>query len=261
MGLKSLPPQDWLTVEPEDEALLTERGRILDARRDEALGWLPGSEAAVQELGEEILLWRERRGHSTAGRMAAPGRPADAGATLERLGRSVAEDLCLIDAEGESSPRLVAGVVCFPNRWRLTEQLGRGMDGIHAPVPDYATKLAGSVDRFLRTLETGKAFGRLNWSLLANPELFQPETLDPAPGGVAPWLRLEWQTFYRLPRSRSILFGIRTHRIPWRSAPQPDRAALLAQIRGLAPAWIAYKGLDRLASSLDEPDARTETHT
>jgi hypothetical protein len=255
MGLKSLPEHGWLANESEDEALLRERRRILDERRDEVVGWMPGSEASIQELGERIQAWQVRFGGESAEAPPKPGIEAGAGEWLEWLGRFVAEDLCLIDAASEAPPRLTAGVVCFPNRWRLAEQLGRGMDRVHAPVPDYAEKLADPVDRFLRTLATDQAFGRLNWSLLASPAWFQPETLAAKPGAVTPWLRLEWQTFCRLPRSRAILFAIRTHQTPWRSLPQASREALLGQIRTLSPAWMAYKGLDRIESSLREPAA------
>jgi hypothetical protein len=100
-----------------------------------------------------------------------------------------------------------------------------------------------------------KPVWRLNWSVIDDPELFQPET-RPRPASAPPvtavnagqwlWVRMERQTLRRLPRSGDILFTIRIYRHPLADlADQPDRAArLAAALQGLDPDMAAYKSLE-----------------
>ena len=92
---------------------------------------------------------------------------------LDIAGRLVQEDLCILQ-EVDGELRLTAGVLCFPNRWRLSDKLGRPMMAIHEPVPSYAERLGKPVDRFIGLLAPDRPVWRLNWSLMDNPMLFQP---------------------------------------------------------------------------------------
>ena len=67
-----------------------------------------------------------------------------------------------------------AASLCFPSRWRLLDKIGKPLAAVHGPVPLYAERLAGPVDRFMRNLKPGHIASRLNWSLLDDPALFQP---------------------------------------------------------------------------------------
>ena len=247
MGLEALDASAWLREEPGDADLLAERARLLAERRSEVMAWTPDSTEAVAELAREVEAWLRQRGRvGLLGQTLADGEVEE---RLARLAVTVAEDLCLIDV-GAPEPRLIAGVVCFPNRWSLGEKIGASMVWIHRPVPEYANRLAVPVDRFLQTLDPGMARGRLNWSLCGHSDWFQAYHPEREPDIDGPWLRLEWQTFRRLPASGAVLFAIRTLQTPWRQAPQATREDLLAQIAAMPPAWSAYKGIDGLRSRL-----------
>ncbi len=138
---------------------------------------------------------------------------------LERLGRSVQEDCCLL-SRGTDEWLLDAAILCFPSRWRLADKLGRPLTDVHAPVPRYAPKLADRVTTLLDRLGDRTVLRR-NWFIHPDPSLFQP--LRP-PGGdpVVPaadcgsklFLRSERQTLRVLPSTGWIVFTIRIQQCP-----------------------------------------------
>ena len=230
MGLESLALEDWLKAQPGDEALLTQRTNLIAAHASDVLAALPEADAAVAELA--ALLNVETTGGSLP--------------TLARLGRAVAEDLCILTA-AEDGYRLTAGVLCFPNRWRLAEKIGGNVLAVHGPVPDYAASLSAGVDRFMTRLRPDRAFIRSNWGLVDRADLFVPEptpAVDPH-GAAHFFFRREAQSVRKLPDSGAVIFSIRTRTTPWEAVPADRRAAILATIDGLNTAWLGYKSIDR----------------
>jgi hypothetical protein len=121
-------------------------------------------------------------------------------------------------------------------------------------VPLYGERLAGPVDRFMRSLKAGYIASRLNWSLLDDPALFQPEGkwrvdgesgVTTANAGSRVFLRVERQTLRRLPATGAVLFGIRVHVYPLeRVIDRAERAAgLAAALRALPEEMQHYKSL------------------
>lgn len=112
----------------------------------------------------------------------ASSRSAAAVHQLKTLGRHLDEDFLFLlpeeeGAEGRKDDAkyvLEAYVSCCPSGFNPVEKLGKRLAEIHAPVPGYAEKLEGSMDRFFAKLEVGKYVQRVNWSVTMNEELFQP---------------------------------------------------------------------------------------
>jgi len=230
MGLEPLSPEDWLSRKPGDEALLKERARLLAAHGPDVMARRPEADAAIEELAALL----RRRNHPVA----------HTGDTLSALGHAIAEDLCVLTPHGDAY-LLTAGVLCFPNRWRLTDKIGGTMLAVHGPVPDYAGQLAQQVDRFLSKLRPARAFIRHNWGLASSPDLFLPE---PTPAVDARhergmYLRREDQSFMKLPDSGSVIFSIRTTVTLWDETPEPLRSDILETIDRLSPDWMGYKSL------------------
>jgi hypothetical protein len=152
-------------------------------------------------------------------------------------------------------------VLCFPNRWRLSDKLGRPMMAIHGPVPSYAERLGKPVDRFIGLLAPDRPVWRLNWSLTDDPTLFQPvghgrrETdpdITPENSGARIFLRVERQTLRRLPHTGAVLFTIRTHQRPLEAlADRPHELARLAEaVRGLPEDTARYKSITPFREAL-----------
>jgi hypothetical protein len=261
MGLKALDLREWIEIDQRFAVELALRRELLDRRRGEVLAALPESAAGQGEVLELLLEHlperfpaHYRRSNGAILNLVSGERfevAAWGEAPLELAGRLVQDDLCLLQP-GEHGYRLVAGVLCFPAHWRLSDKLGRPLDVVHEPVPGFGERLAPTVERFFVNLQAGRPAWRANWSLVDTPERFLPpehrkagRTLDAARAGETLWLRVERQTLRRLPRSGDVLFGIRTYVEPLATAIDNAAAAqaLAARIAELPDAMARYKGI------------------
>lgn len=265
MGLERLALRDW--IEPDDKLAseLKEKERLLSERHHEVFAALPqaaaGSAETLALLVEHLpkrfpRLYRRRAAtlHSlvTGQRWDIHN---DARHPLDRAGRLVQEDLCLMQRCADTRVyHLVAASLCFPTRWRLADKLGKPLHVIHAPIPGYQEQLANSMDRFFDRLQVNKPVWRLNWAMMDDPTLFQPgghdhtgvnTAITAENAGDTLWFRTERQTLRRLADSRDILFTIRVRVEPLgRLAQRPERAAqLAAAIRALPEPLRRYKNL------------------
>ena len=276
LGIKAIDPADWIEVDGHYAAQMAEKRRLLAERPGEVFDALPDSLAAQAECLETLLAHLERHrpglveGDDASLHVPRTGdrfdRAAFAARPLDIAGRLVQEDLCLMAPSGDSW-RLIAASLCFPSRWRLADKLGRPMAAIHAPVPGFNERLARPVDRFFDRVEPGQLFMRLNWSVIDDPTLFQPtghgrsghdESITADNAGEAVWLRIERQTFVRLPETRVLVFGIKTVVDPLSALA--GRPALAAALRGtladMPDDMRRYKSMapfvDALAAWLDQ---------
>jgi hypothetical protein len=110
--------------------------------------------------------------------------------------------------------RLLAGCVCFPSSWKLTEKIGHPIEHIHGVVPGLNAAIGPQIHSFLSKLRPGIAWLRANWGLSRSAELNQhPDRnlprLDAQVSLDEVWLRVEHQALVALPRTQGVLFGIR----------------------------------------------------
>lgn len=270
LGIKAIEPKDWIEVDGHYEVQLAEKRRLLAERPGEVFDALPDSLDAQAECLDLLLSHLERE---HAGLVAIDGSRVRAlrtgdeydrgefgGRPLDLAGRLVQEDLCLMAPAGDTYA-LVAASLCFPARWRLADKLGRPMVAIHAPVPGYADKLARPVDRFFARIESGQPYMRLNWSIVDDPTLFQQSghgrqgvnaAVTAENAGQALWLRIERQTFNRLPETGGLVFGIKTVVDPLAVlAQRPDLAVALGRALADMPESMRdYKSLFPFAGAL-----------
>jgi hypothetical protein len=236
MGLEPLPLADWLAPRAGDITLLADRTRLIAAHGNDVVASLLESQAAVAELAA-ILCGR--------GFTIPPAH--DSAGTMRNVGQNVAEDICVLTSVADGTYRLSAGVLCFPNRWKLKEKLGGSVLAVHGPVPDYAAQLTANVDRFLAKLRPMRPYIRGNWGLASVPDLFLPEPVPPVDPKTDAnmYLRREDQSFLKLPETGAVIFAIRTTVQPWAEAPEGLRVDILKTIEGLSPTWLAYKSVRR----------------
>jgi hypothetical protein len=271
LGLTSVPEAEWLEIDDRYGDQMALRRRLLADRRGEVLASTAGSAAAERELldtlGTHLTTWFpdwfSRVGDVLHNRL--DGRrwtiAGDGEAPLAIVGQLVQEDFCLLAQEADGL-RLIAAVLCFPSRWRLGDKIGQLLAPIHGPVPGYQERLARPVDRFLSQLRQTRLAARLNWSVIDDPALFQPtghgrvdgaSDITVANAGERLVLRVERQSFRRLPHSGAIVFGIRIHvtKLAAVVAAGPDEAARLAgAVRALPPEMARYKSLAPFRAAL-----------
>jgi hypothetical protein len=266
MGLMALKPADWIEIDDTLAATLLAKRRLLAERHDDVFAALPGTEASGAEVLALLADHLPRRFPTQYPRMnttiavAATGELVGIGAPgvhpLETAARLVPEDLCLMRPT-EMGYVLAAACVCFPSRWRLADKIGRNLAAIHGPVPGYAATLEAPVDRFFARIAVDKPVWRLNWTIHAHSEPFQPvppriDRLDPASLGAAVSLRVERQTLRRLPGSGDVLFTIRTYIRPLDDIAQDKDAAqrLAAAIENLPQDMRQYRSMTEFADDL-----------
>ena len=176
---------------------------------------------------------------------------------LDWLGRQMQEDLLIMAEDSERGTPLVAGHLCFASGWSLEEKMGQSFLLIHEPVPVFTERIGRPADLLMQRMKPGHPTGRVGWSLTTDPSLnhaprVAERWLDKHHGITAQnvgdrcFLRLERQTFSRLPRTRAVLFTIHTYCAPLAvvlaTADGPDRARRLAgSLRTMPPALQGYK--------------------
>jgi hypothetical protein len=181
---------------------------------------------------------------------------------LDWLGRQVQEDLLLLDGTAAGTP-LVAGHLCFPAGWCLDEKLGQSFLAIHDPVPGFREQIGRSADLLMQRIKPDHPSIRYGWSLAVTDRLNRaPKVSGDLPrlraavtaenAGARLFVRVERQTFSRLPRTRAVLFTIHTYLAPL-AAVLTDRDRLerfSGVLRTLPPPLRDYKGITPLADRL-----------
>ena len=215
--------------------------QLLAERPDEVFAARPGSEAAATEVLELIGAWLAA--HPPGDRAAPMGTDSTGLHPLDRAGRLVQEDLCLL-MPTDGRYLLEAASLCFPSHWRLSEKLGRSVGAIHGPVHHYGAELEAKVDTFFERLRPDRPVVRRNLSIHSHDDLFRPEPHE-SPESFAPdvtgldqvWLRSERQTLVRLAPTGAVLFTIKTQQCPVSVLAQRREVAwaLAVKLRALEP--------------------------
>ncbi|MGB8180514.1 MAG: DUF3445 domain-containing protein [Acidimicrobiales bacterium] len=247
MGLRPLAGADWLEIDEnfdEERALKT---RLLEENYDVVVATNPQGDDASRELLDEIRT--NLRAHH-------PGVDTsfdESEHPIVAASRLVQEDLCVLVRD--DAWRLRAACVCFPSRWDLASKIGTTLDDIHRPVPGYEDGLSRPTNAFFERLGPDRAFWRLNWTLLDSPRLFQPASARVAPeGDLGEWyFRVERQTLRSLPRTKAVVFTIRTYVTPAALLGQRDatfRETLIQAIETAPASLQEYKGWTGVAERL-----------
>ncbi len=280
-GIQPLDPADWIHLDDDFAGQMALRDDLILNRPHWATAMTPEGEAPAAELLEALSAHlatlpgyaRERMPQPTAAGANPPSDPApeDArppapapspdpahstealrrpdgalvpleGPPIATAGRLSQDDLLvMLKPEGAAEHVLVAGVLCFPAHWTLSEKIGRPLLRIHRPVPEYPGDLAARVQRLFDGVKPGHPLWRANWHFAASPDIVTPmheaEKTAAFASRLAPgedaWLRVERQTVLRLPRTGAVVFGVRTLISPTSALTPAQWAALNATLAEL----------------------------
>ena len=184
---------------------------------------------------------------------------------LLRAGRLTQEDWIIMELDtSHSTYVLTAGVLCFPSDWSLAEKFNKPMHEIHSPVKIYLDNLKNKVDSLFLCLKPEKPLWRANWGiysslndvydLFTHPKRqlhsFKGTSSLPFEGeatGKKLFLRCEYQTIRKLPKTGCIVFGIRTYmRLmeDLKDRPLAEVQSLIDTIKHLDAEYLSYKGGD-----------------
>ncbi|NHK28298.1 DUF3445 domain-containing protein [Parvularcula flava] len=267
MGLAPCAEEDWIEQDDHMTDHLLQKDRLLTQRPAAVYRTTDGMHTAESEL---LDLLRKHLPHTfphlyesdgdiiTIKPMGVTYTVADfADAPLALAGRLVQEDFCLIRPRDDGTHELAAACLGFPSSWRLADKIGKPLEAVHGPVPDYKGDLAPRVNRLFTRLPDNQILWRMNWSLDEGNALHRPQ-----PHSHDAWLdtggdpldhlsiRTERQTVRRLPQTGLIVFTIKIGLDPLGALAHHRNAAALAQgmhdqLNAMTEAQAAYKGLAR----------------
>ncbi len=285
IALKPLDPQEWIEIDADLQAYLTEKDRLYGSIADKVFVEQADTSAAQREVLDMLVPYLlehhpeiyKQDGHEiVVGGTHRVDISEASEQPLRAASRLVPEDLILM-RRGDIGWRLAAGSLCFPSSWSLREKFGLALQEIHEPVPAFGrgTRTADIIERIFDNLAVEQPVQRFNWSLQAGNALYMPfshqQRIDRATNrpskfstdeiAAQAFIRIERQTLRKLPNSGDILFTIRIYLDPLTMlARHPEKAQLASSFAGQLAALnldqLDYKGLtadrDRLVAVLEK---------
>lgn len=245
LGIRSLDPVEWFIFDENADRELNLKKQLSVDFPHTTFGTIDGVSDEIEEVTSAISnhLSAVHADRFLRLRVDASLNP------LVAISMHVQEDL-IVMVERDGKLIFGAGSVHFPNRWDLRSKLGLSMREVHAPVASLNDQLEPAIDDFLARLSVGKPVWRLGWGVIDNAHLYQP-TDGTAParlGRVAPadhYLRVERETLTRFPRTRCVLFTIRTFLTPLTTTAKDHESgnSLANALDALPPDIAGYKQL------------------
>ncbi|MDE2403716.1 MAG: DUF3445 domain-containing protein [Sphingomonadales bacterium] len=233
MGVVRITEAEWRDPNPDTAA----RAATFAAHPD-AVQVLPGSAAAIAELGELV---------GVAG-------------DLKTIASATHEDWCLLTQSEPGAPfTVVAGAVAYPTDWRIQDKMGKPVHEVHKPTHGFAEALADPVAKFMDGLQARNLFGRTNMFVLASGEhRFMPPApmaerfahVTPENAGETLFVRCERETLRRLFHTRAIAFGIGIYRAPLGSLSDENLARVAESLTGFLPGEAERRGVPHYAPAV-----------
>lgn len=212
-GIQPVAIENWLTRSDTYAAQMAYRRDLIGTRRDYVFQAVDVSREACMELS------------------ALLGAKTSSEHPLISAALTVQEDLCILQKQGDSHV-LTAAVMCFPSSWDIREKIGGSIFSIHAPVLEFSP-VSNTVERMLSAIRPEQPLGRANFLIYTDPELHQPRgegVLKPIDSQAPRYIRVERQTFRRLPETRAVVFAIHTYVVP-ESLLSKEEYNLLAKLK------------------------------
>ncbi|KAJ5167396.1 uncharacterized protein N7482_006177 [Penicillium canariense] len=267
MDIRKLDVQNWLTLDQNYMEEHRVRDDLLREKREKVLQCLPESQDACQEaLGEVSDFLCDRfpnmfqkvvqdgncfiRNRMTGEQFDIGGAPG--GETIDALEAAVRltmEDLSILMMNEDGEYYLAASASLFPTGWTVEERIGWTISRLHQPVPLWHQHVASSVSKFLARLTPTSPMERSNYFVeIKRPDenlieiLYRPKGLcekdicSPSPEEIL--IRRERQTFRRLPKTGTILFGVKTYLTPLDQLPMQELENLATEMKS----WPHYVG-------------------
>lgn len=177
---------------------------------------------------------------------------------IKTLARHLEEDfLIMMKSDKNDEYYFRSGAFVFPSGFDPSKKANLSLKDIHGPVPYYKEKIEKSMDKFFQRFKIGKFVMRVNWTCQAHthryavglnhaynnekkPEVFKAKDLDFEKGV---FLRNERQCLTRLPKSKAIVFTIRTYLTPIAQVKREGETGLdlACAIENLPPVTAIYK--------------------
>ncbi|KAL8731982.1 MAG: hypothetical protein Q9181_004119 [Wetmoreana brouardii] len=260
MGIAKMPRSEWIKIDQGYPERINRRKLLLKNEQDFCIGSDRVARPAIEELYIEIMVNQlpnrfptmfsvKRRtfiNHVTGAKYSLNVAKLNDKYMLNALAENVEEDFYFMCPDADGDYRLQAYSSCFPQGLLSSSKMGLSVREIHQPVPGYEQRLGNGVDKHFRRMEPGVFVGRLNWSIqIDGDELFRPlakNTGDPdATASTAhaaiqreiidydkTYLRCEHHTLTCLPRTKTVMFCVRSYLTPIKQIKEEGNGPALA---------------------------------
>ncbi|KAI0326339.1 hypothetical protein GY45DRAFT_1329059 [Cubamyces sp. BRFM 1775] len=216
----------WIEIDKEYKWYLDEKARVIKEHGKKVVDSLPENDEACGELLELLADYLPKR-YPTLFKQHAPGSITNlvtgdrfddvdqckGTGALTIISRLVQDDFLMARERPDGKVYLVGGLIVFPGTYLLSETIDKPLGVLHAPVPDFNQKLLMSVERTLKRFKPNEPFERSSWNIMDDRNLFWHNIASGLPDkDLRPqdlWLRIDHQTFRKLPRTNAIIFGVR----------------------------------------------------
>jgi hypothetical protein len=274
-------PDWWIELDSSYVSTMKARHALLQKYRSHITFDYPGSEFACRELMEMLLQFLTIRypqhfsltQDNTVFENGLLGTTTNLQDTppLRVIFDNIPEDYALmLRSEDDGLYYLRAAMVCSSVGWHVGQHRNAPLRSIHAEVPDYASRMAFSMDRFFARMPTDSPIQRCSWSVEDHAPLFAgPATMEPGeekwkrsrfhanPDDLRVdhlWLRCDWQTLRRLPLSGAVAFNFKAVFAKFEELrDEPFIPALLLKVLSEGKGeLVGYKCLDHVRKAAVE---------
>ncbi|KAF7593851.1 hypothetical protein BBP40_010786 [Aspergillus hancockii] len=286
MDIRKLDAQNWLTIDKNYMAEHQVRSQLLQHEKPNVFQCLPESYDACLEVLEEVVdflcqRFPDRFVHKKAGDDESTIHNKMTGETfsfggqnnevdpLEIAVRLTMEDLSILMKNEDDEYYLAASASLFPVGWVVQDRIGWTISQLHKPVPLWHQQVATSVSKFLNRLTSSSPMERSNYFVeVKRPDedlfetLYRPTTLlednpNPSPEDIV--IRRERQTFRRLPRTGTLVFGVKTFLTTLDELPMQELQNLAKEVKSWPDYVGEYKGREVWgAKALEFCEKRTQ---
>lgn len=233
MGLSSIQESSWIEYEDDYTQRILEKKHLISQQRDRVLQSTDGSEAAQNDLLNNILLFIKQYQNDlftinddsiVSHRDNVVYKISDyKSCPLELISYLAPDDFCILEKLNDDY-RLVAASVCAPTYWELLEKIGKPMKGVHAPIAGLEDKIGRMIRHFFMNLKPDDYYQRSNWFLMTTSDLTLFKDHYGSDNNIGDFninnimdklfLRCERQSFRKLEQTENIVFGIKIYVSP-----------------------------------------------
>lgn len=246
MGIRDISktPEDWIFIENTYKKMTAHSKWVLDNHAEHTT-FVSNNEqahAAVREAYTKVVtflvmrfpMYFKIKGTSVVNEITGQTIPrhgtGDANVLIRILAETIEEDMLILIKDDPSNKdmeyKVRAGTFLCPAGFYPSRGFDQEISFIHEPVPQYHERLKLGMHRFFNRLEPKDLWVRNNWLLQTDDKLYRVEGSHGRPGEETAalkhddvdfdnvFLRVERQTFTRLPKSRADIMLIRTYLTP-----------------------------------------------
>ncbi|KAM0746601.1 hypothetical protein T439DRAFT_134935 [Meredithblackwellia eburnea MCA 4105] len=228
MAHQPMKIDDWIEIDKDYMRDINMKKAVIEEHGERVLNSLSENDDASAELLETLIDYLPKRYPTLFEKLSGgiwnkitdekyPDANKLSGvAALKVVSRLVQDDFLMGRERPDGHVYFTGGVVAHPGFYDFGAKIGKSLEEVHRPVPQFNEKMLMSVERTLKRFQAHQPFERSSWEMVDDYNLYRHNIADlPDDAKLAEDLhpkdyifRIDHQTFRKLPRSQGIIFGV-----------------------------------------------------